>query len=87
MNLKIKQTTNDGDVRQEARGKLKEIIINENLLRPDEESISLCFRGKNVSGIVDITPEEFGALYDQVKSRIHLIKGLSRLSGGGVLRL
>ena len=87
MNLKIKHTTTDGDVRQEARGELKEIIINENLLHPDEESISLCFRGRNVSGIVDITPEEFNALFEQVKSRIHLIKGLSRLSGGGALRL
>ena len=52
-------------------------------MHPNEESISVCFRGKSSSGIVDFTPEEFEKLFETVKSRIHLIKGFKRLSGSG----
>ena len=59
------------------------LIINEDILHPDQESISVCYRGKNSSGIVDFTPAEIEKLYDSIRSRIHLIKGFKRLSGGG----
>ena len=83
MNIKIKKENQDGIVRLETSGNIKEILINEDLLHPDAESISICFRGKTSSGIVDLTPEEIERLYDSVRNRIHLIKGFKRLSGSG----
>jgi len=83
MKIKTKKENKDGIVRLETSGEIKEILINEDLLHPNEESISLCFRGQSSSGIVDLTPEEIERLYDAVRDRIHLIKGFKRLSGSG----
>ncbi|MBN1502915.1 hypothetical protein JW930_05200 [Candidatus Woesearchaeota archaeon] len=83
MQIKIRKQNQDGIVRLETSGDIKEILINEDLLHPNEESISVCFAGKNSSGIVDFTPTEIEELYDSVKNRMHLIKGFKRLSGGG----
>ena len=85
MKIRLRKQNKDGLVRLETSGDIKEVLINENLLYPDQESISLCFRGSNSSGIVDLAPEEFEKLFDTVKSRIHLIKGFKRLSGGGAI--
>jgi len=86
MQIKLRKQNQDGIVRLETSGEVKEILINEDILHPDQESISICYRGKNSSGIIDLTTEEFEKLYDAVKSRIHLIKGLRMLSGGGAKR-
>ena len=86
MQIKLRKQNQDGIVRLETSGEVKEILINEDILHPDQESISICYRGKNSSGIIDLTTEEFEKLYDAVKSRIHLIKGLKMLSGGGAKR-
>jgi hypothetical protein len=83
MQIKMRQENQDGIARLEASGDIQEILINEDIVHPDEESISVCYRGKNSSGIVDFTPSEIEQIYDAIKSRIHLIKGFKRLSGGG----
>lgn len=83
MKLKIKKENQDGIARMETSGNVKEILINEDILHPDNESISICFRGKSSSGIIDFTPEELDMIYDSIKNRIHLIKGFKRLSGSG----
>ena len=46
MQLKIRKENKDGVVRMETSGELKEILINEDILHPNKESISLCFMGK-----------------------------------------
>lgn len=83
MKLRIKNENNDGIVRMESLGAVKEVLINEDLMHPEKESISVCFRGKNSSGIIDFNPSEIGMIYDAVKDRIQLIKQFKRLSGGG----
>ena len=83
MQIKVKKENQDGMARFETSGEVKEILINEDLLHPNKESISVCFRGQSSSGIVDFSPEEIERLYDSVKNRIHLIKGFKRLSGSG----
>lgn len=85
MQIKIKKQNKDGIVRLESIGDIKEVIVNEDLLHPDKESISLCFRGKNSSGIVDLSPVEFEKLYFTIKDRIHLIKGFKHLSSGSII--
>jgi hypothetical protein len=79
MRIKLKKANQDGILRVETGGDIKEVLINENLLHPDEESISVCYRGKNSSGIIDFTPEEIEKLNNAVSKRIHLIKGLKRI--------
>jgi hypothetical protein len=86
MQIKVRKVNQDGLVRLETGGAIQEVLINEDILHPDAESISICFRGKNSSGIVDLTPAEIDRLYESVKTRMHLIKGLRRLEGGGARR-
>ena len=83
MQIKLRKQNSDGIVRVESSGDVKEILVNEDILNPNKESISICFRGKSSSGIVDLTPEEIAQLYESVSSRMHLIKGFKRLSFSG----
>lgn len=83
MMIKMRKQNQDGIVRVESSGEVREVLINEDILHPDNESISVCWRGKNSSGIVDMTPREIEMLYDTVKKRIHLIKGFKLLSQSG----
>ena len=83
MELKLRKENQDGIVRLESSGEVKEILINEDILHPNKESTSVCYRGKNSSGIIDFTPEEIEKIYDAVKNRMHLIKGFKRLTASG----
>ena len=47
MQIKVKKENQDGVARFETSGEVKEILINEDLLHPNQESISVFFRGKN----------------------------------------
>jgi hypothetical protein len=76
MKVRIRKQNKDGIVRLETSGEIKEVLVNEDLLHPSEESISLCFKGENSSGIIDLRPEEIEKLYQSVRSKIHLIKGV-----------
>lgn len=75
MKARVKKQNADGIVRLETMGEIKEVIINEEFMHPENESISICFRGKNSSGIIDFTTEEFEKMMNTVKKRMHLIKG------------
>ncbi|MCF7862262.1 hypothetical protein K9M79_08560 [Candidatus Woesearchaeota archaeon] len=79
MKIKLRKQNHDGITRVETGGDLKEVIINEDLLHPNNESISVCYRGKNSSGIVDFTPQEIEKLYSSVRKRLHLVKGVKIL--------
>jgi len=87
MKIRIRNENKDGIAKVETSGVLKEILINEDFLHPNDESVSLCFRGSASSGIIDLTPSEIAKLYESIKGRLHLIKGLKRLSGGGAVLL
>lgn len=69
----------DGLIRVESSGVIKEVLINEDFMHPGKESVSICFKGKNSSGILDLSSDEFEKLYNSVKNRIHLIKGFKNL--------
>lgn len=73
MKIKTKKHNADGVVKLETSGEIKEVLINEDFLHPNEASIAICFRGKNSSGIVEITPKEFGSLHKQVSPKLHLL--------------
>ena len=75
MKLRIKKANSDGIVRLESKGEIKEVLINDDFMNPKNETIFLCFKGQNSSGIVDLTPEEIERIYHSLKTKRHLIKG------------
>ncbi|MEN9626716.1 MAG: hypothetical protein RL557_1044 [archaeon] len=79
MKVKIKKVNRDGIARMETAGEIKEVIIKEEFLNPEDETIALCFKGKDSSGIVEIKTEEFEDIYNNIKKRIHLIKGFKKI--------
>jgi hypothetical protein len=81
MNCKIRKQNSDGIVRLETSGSVKEVLINEDFLHPNNESISLCFSGKNSSGIIDLSTKEVEILLDAVRKRNHVIKGIKIIKG------
>jgi hypothetical protein len=79
MKIKTKKRNEDGIVKLETSGELKEIILNEDFLGPDKASIALCFRGKNSSGIVELTLEEINFLNKELIPKMNLLKGVKIL--------
>ena len=75
MKIRIKRINEDGITRVETSGEIKEVLVNEEFLHPNEESVSLCFKGKNSSGIIELRTSEFESIYDSIKKKLHLIKG------------
>ncbi len=73
MKVKIKKLNSDGIVRLETSGQIKDVRINEDFLHPKEESIALCFRGKDSSGIIELNLKEFEELAQRVKKSLHLL--------------
>lgn len=74
MNLKTKKKNPNGIVRLEASGEIKEILVNEDLIKPKEALISVCFRGENSSGIVELKPKELEGIYKSAMERAGLLK-------------
>ncbi|MCF7910561.1 hypothetical protein K9L16_02715 [Candidatus Pacearchaeota archaeon] len=73
MKIKTKKKNSDGIVRLETSGKIKEIIINEDFLKPKSANIAVCFRGKSSSGIIELTPLEIENIYQEVISKANLL--------------
>lgn len=74
MKIKTKKQNQDGIVRLETTGEIKEVIINEDFLNPNTASVAICFMGKNSSGIIEMTPEEIESLYKNVAPKMNLLK-------------
>lgn len=72
MEIKVKKKNRDGIVRLESSGAIKEVFVNEDFVK---ETVSVCFKGKSSSGIVNFTPSEIENMYNLIKGRTHLVKG------------
>ena len=72
MKIKVKKQNSDGVVRLESSGELKEIFMNEDFLDSKNESIALCFRGKDSSGIIEVSKKEFEILNKEIEKKKHL---------------
>ncbi len=79
MKIKIKQQDEDSLMRFETKTNIKEIMINVDIFKPEEETIALAFKRGNTSGLVELTSEEFNNIFEEVKKRLHLIKGVKIL--------
>jgi len=74
MIIKTKKLHQGKLVKLESGGEIKEVMIHSDVFNPNKEKISICFRGKKSSGIVELTKDEANDLYRTLGSKINLIK-------------
>lgn len=72
MQIKTKKQNADRIVRLETSGEIKEILIKEDILKPEEARVNLCFRGENSSGIIELSKEEIDTVYKQVAQKMKM---------------
>lgn len=76
MNIKVKKQNPDGIVRLETSGQVKEVLLKEDFLKPEKASVHICFRGKNSSGIVELSPGEVKNLCHDIMPKLNILKGV-----------
>ena len=74
MIVKTKKRHKAGIVRVQAEGQIKEVLINENLMDVNKRLISICFRGRESSGIVELSENEADDLSKTLGSLAKLVK-------------
>jgi len=74
MEIKIKKKDSSKIVKIRGSGKIKEILIKENLVSPKSSKILACFRGKESSGIIEFNPEEIESLYKNTVEKLNLFE-------------
>ena len=79
MEIKTKKRNADGLVRLETSGNLREIVIKEDFMNARDVSVSLCFRGKNSSGIVGLTLNEVKFLDREVEPKLQMLQNIKVL--------
>ena len=76
MRIKTRYINSGGFVRLENFVDIKEVMINEDFLHPENESIAIGFKNKDSSGIIEFTSEEFDKLATTIRRKTHLLKGI-----------
>ena len=79
MKIKTKKQNADGIVRLESSGEIKEIMISEDFMHPKDASVTICFRGKSSSGILELTPKEINIINKKIEPKLALLKGVKVL--------
>jgi len=79
MKIKTRKTNQDGIVKLETSGEIKEILINEDFLDSKNASVAICFKGKNSSGILELTSKEIEIINKEISPKLHLIKDVKVL--------
>ena len=87
MRIKMRYINSGGFVRLENFVDIKEVMVNEDFLHPENESIAIGFRNKDSSGIIEFSVGEFDKLADSVKRKMHLIKGFKTFGRNGAVNL
>lgn len=75
MNIKIKKKNKHGLVRVEGSGDIKEVLFKEDFLKSNKASVALCFRGKDSSGILELSRREMDSIIKEIASKRDLLKG------------
>jgi len=80
MRIKMKYNASGGFVKSESSVNIKEVMINEDFLHPKNESIAICFKNNDSSGIIEFSSNEFEKLANTVKRKAHLLKSVKVFS-------
>ncbi len=76
MKIKTKKQNEDGIVRLETSGEIKEIILKEDFFNPKNTLIEVCFRGNNSSGVVELSEKEIEGLNKEISEKKKAFKGV-----------
>jgi len=76
MKIRSKKQNADGIVRVETSGEVREVLLQEDFLKPNEASVAICYKGKDSSGIINFTPQEMESIIKQISSKLDLFKGI-----------
>lgn len=76
MNIKTKKQNSDGIVRLETSGSIKEIFVKSDFLKSKENKISVCFKGKNSSGIIEFNEKEIKEIYKELQRKSRLMNNI-----------
>jgi len=87
MRIKTRYINSGGFVRLENFVDIKEVMINEDFLHPENESIAIGFKNKDSSGIIEFTVGEFERLTHSVSKKMHLIKSFKTFGKSGAIKL
>jgi hypothetical protein len=74
MIIRTKKRKPYGVVKMLTGGNIKEIIIKEDILNPEQTSIELCFKGEFSSGIVELKKGELEEINKKVFDKLDLVK-------------
>lgn len=87
MKIKMRTTHSGGFTRTENDVSIKEVMVNEDFLHPEAESIALGFKNKDGSGIIEFSTREFENIMEAVRKKTHLIKGFRLFGLGGTIKM
>lgn len=79
MKIRIKSNSSFRTKRIEGRAIIDNVIINEDLLNPDKESASIFFRGKDCSGILNLSTSELKKLSGSTLSTLGLVRRMEEI--------
>lgn len=74
MKVKTKKKHMSGVVKVEGSGEIKEVLINADILNPEKRVISICFKGRESSGIVELTENEAEDLGKTLSAQARILK-------------
>lgn len=76
MQIKIKYPNEKGIIRIENEVEIKEVMINEDILHPENEIVKLGFVNDFSSGLIELNSKEIDRLMNTIKNKTHLIKDI-----------
>ncbi len=76
MNIKIKYPHSRGHIRVENDVEIKEIFVKEDIMNPKGEIVSIGFRNKESSGLIEFKRGELDHLMRSIRGKTHLIKDM-----------
>jgi len=79
MKIRIKSKSQFGVSRIEGSAVIDNVVINEDLLNPDNESASIFFKGADCSGILNMSTLELKKLNSSVSSTLSLVKKIDEM--------
>ena len=79
MRIKTKKMGKEGILKFEGQVSIKEVIAHADILNLEKETIQICFRGHDVSGIIELSPHEAESLSKSFAPLIKLKKNIKIL--------
>jgi hypothetical protein len=79
MKIRTKKLINNKVIRVASQGELKEVFIEEDIMKKESAKIQLCFKGDMQSGIIELNSEEIDTLYKELKSNKEMLQGVKVL--------